>query len=181
MIVQALVTALLAGLFSGVILFALNERRERNKLLLEKAELAIEAYAKWTETLGRWPMTHYDMFFSDRSAGREAAQALWQEARDHYFRAQTLIGIYIPERSGVIANVAQATVNFMPMHKQASSASIANESAPASLSEAVDTFTKEFVEASGNGMHELLIAARHHARQEFIVRWPKLRRRAGSP
>ena len=63
MIVQALVTALLAGLFSGVVLFALNERRDRAKLMLEKTEAAIEAYAKWTETLGRWPMTHYDMFF----------------------------------------------------------------------------------------------------------------------
>lgn len=174
-IVQALVTALLAGLFSGIVLFALNERRDRTKTILEKTEAAIEAYSKWTETLSRWPMAHYDMFFADRAAGREAAQAIWREARDHYYRAQALIGIYLPERSGALASVSKVTVNFMQAHKEAATASAGNSPMPESLSGAITTFNTEFVEASGDGLNELLFAARQTARQQFIVRWPTVR------
>lgn len=169
MIVQALVTALLAGLFSGVVLFALNERRERTKLMLEKTEAAIEAYSRWTETLSRWPIAHYDMFIGDRDAGRDAAQQIWREARDHYFRAQALIGIYLPERSGAIGTVSEVTVRFMPAHREAASASVQNANLPASFNEAINNFTADFVEASGNGLNELLATARQHAGQQFIV------------
>lgn len=176
MIVQALVTALLAGLFSGVVLFALNERRERTKLMLEKTEAAIEAYSRWTETLGRWPIAHYDMFSGDRAAGREAAQQIWRESRDHYFRAQALIGIYLPERSGVIGSVASVTARFMPAHKEAASASVNNAALPEAFSDAIKAFTADFVEASGDGLSELLVTARQHASEQFIVRLPSFRR-----
>ena len=75
----------------------------------------------------------------------------------------------------MIANVAQVTMNFMPVHKEAVSASAANSPAPESLSPGVNAFTSDFVEASGNGMNDLLAAARRHARQQFIVRWPAIR------
>jgi hypothetical protein len=98
-LVQALVTALLSGLFSGAIMFALNERRDRRAQTLEKVEQLIEAYTEWTGHVGRWLMNHYDMFSQDdRESARKELDRIWLEAQTSYNKARLLQKIYLPAK-----------------------------------------------------------------------------------
>jgi hypothetical protein len=176
-IVQALVTALLAGLFSGLVVFALNERRDREKLLLEKAEQAVEAYADWADTLSNWPLAHFDMFRGEREEGREKTSEVWELSRTQFRRARMLIGIYLPEKRHVLGDLYAACNDMITLRPELSKASIANEEMPDHAKEKLTEYGKNIVRV-GQASVELLIGAAHsRAHSPFLIRKPTLWRR----
>lgn len=174
-LVQALVTALMAGVVSGVVLFGLNERRERQRLLMEKAEAAVDAYATWTETLQKFVVSHIGMFGADRPSGREKITALWGEATVQFARAHTLIGIYLPERLDALDRVSEANSQFMAHRAAMIEASFEAGPIPEEIKTLIGDAHRDVVAASREGRLSLIIAAGNHARGPFLVRGPTIR------
>lgn len=179
-IVQALVTALLSGLFSGAIIFALNERREREKLLLEKAELAVEAYSEWAETFSNWPITHFSMFSGDREAARAKSTQMWNDTRNQFRRAKVLIGIYLPEKTAVLGRMYAACEGLLDLRKDVINASIAGETMPEGAAAKLTVFGTALVKVSSESIDELIEAAQQRAHTPHLIRWPTLPRKAKS-
>lgn len=113
-IVQALVTALLSGLFSGAIIFALNERRDRTNLILTKVEVMLEHYFVWTELLSRLPVSHFDMFRGDRAEARETLNKLRDEAQAAFLKARLLQSVYLPAEGEAFMVVMRAERDLIP-------------------------------------------------------------------
>lgn len=171
-IMQALVTALLSGLFSGAILFALNERRDRQKLLLEKAELAVEAYSDWADTLSNWPILQFDMFKDDRAEGRRKADEHWKEARKQFIRARLLIGIYLPEQRGRLAELVAATNDFITFRRDLALDSINGKPLPPGASETITNTSTNIVRVGQDCVEKLLAAAQSRAHSPHLIRAP---------
>ncbi len=172
--VQALITALLSGLFSGAIIFALNERRERSKLYLDKAEAAIEAYADWVDELSHWPMVSIEMFIEDREVGRTKSYELWRSCRRKYRKAQALIGIYLPDQMQHVLSVSIVAQQFIASNKEAVNESVAGRAMPPGMSDAISVAMKDFVDAGAAGLNDMLAEARRTAKGPFLVRAPRL-------
>ena len=177
-IAQALVTALLSGLFSGAIIFALNERREREKLLLEKAELAVEAYGDWVDTITHWPVMHFEFFGADRSSGRNAANAEWKRAHAQFRRARMLIGIYLPKHVSVLQDVHSSLENYGKQIPHWMSASLKGDPTPDGMHELIDETCMRIIAAGRDGTTKLITAVSDQANSPFLVRWPPLLRLA---
>lgn len=113
-ILQALVTALLSGVFSGVILFGLNERRDRADARLKKVEEAIEAHHVWYSAA----LTYVEAFWAfglvskrdDAERELKIADANLQVAAA---KAGMLRGIYLPEASEAALIIMRALNDFI--------------------------------------------------------------------
>ena len=174
-IVQALVTALLSGLFSGAIVFALNERRDRQRLLLEKAELAVVAYSEWVEGIPNWIFAHHRIFGVDREAGRREALLGYTELTNKYHKASMLVAIYLPNEMDALIKTTASYHPFMETRSIAIDASSRGEAPPEGFSEQISSIAGAVITASYEGIRDLTLAAREQAHAPHIVRWPKLR------
>lgn len=173
-IVQALVTALLSGLFSGAIVFALNERRDRQRLLLEKAELAVVAYSEWVEDIPNWIFTHHRMFGADREAGRQEALAGYKELTTKYHKASMLVAIYLPNEMDALLKTTASYHPFMESRRLALAASDQGGAAPEGFSDHMSSIADAVIIASYEGIRDLTLAARRQAHAPHIVRWPNI-------
>ena len=171
-IVQALVTALLSGLFSGAIIFALNERRERQRLMLEKAELAIESYAAWTVEVPKWCLSHLEMFGGDRQAGRAKCIASYDAMRDAFSKARTLVWIYLPERKDALQRIHEAIDPLTKTRLAILKASQDGEPLPQDHLDLITKAGKDATLAGERGLRELIDDAHAHAKSPFLVRIP---------
>ena len=176
LLVQALVTALLSGLFSGAIMFALNERRDRANLLLSKIEEAISSYTRWVSLVSRWPQDHFDMFFDgERREGRERLSALWKDAEIELNRAKMLQEIYLPDEAQAFSIVVSTYQNFISLSGVLKQASIQNRPIPDGARETITELGVALVHAGHNGKARLYAAARRYAHAPFLVRLPQIR------
>ena len=174
-LVQALVTALLSGLFSGAIMFALNERRDRHNLILTKIEGAIEAYVEWTETISLWPNAHFNIFIEDdRQAARKALDSSYWEARKIELKARVLQEIYLPDQREAFDAVIASYHGFIDESRTIKVASIAGGPMPTDGNNAIGVTSVAMVQAAAEGRAMLFDAARKHAHAPHLVRLPKL-------
>lgn len=172
-LVQALVTALLSGLFSGAILFALNERRDRAHLLLNKIETIVDLYSLWIDQLTKWLMDHYDIFFEgEREKARLALQELWRSAEDTQRKARLLQEIYLPGEAVAFAGVTAAYKDFLQISGNLRLASLSNQPMPQDANEHIQKAGGAIVDAGQVGKLRLYAAARRHAHAPFLVRFP---------
>jgi hypothetical protein len=172
LVLQSVLTALLSGLFSGAIIFALNERRDRSALILRKTEEAIEAYQEWVEVISAWPLSHFDMFIGNREENRAKTRAIWDKARQSQQRATLLMAIYLPEKRNVIGKVVASYYPFIQASARIGQASISNEIFPEADKLAVTPTGAAIVEAGAKGLEELYEAARAHSASPFLVSMP---------
>lgn len=173
-LIQALVTALLSGLFSGAILFGLNERRDRVILHLAKIELSIEAYANWVETLSDLPSAHFDLFISDRS---EAAKAdisqLKLKAREEGRKARLLLEIYLPDEVNCYYKVMSAYKDVVNLSADLQIAAINGGPLPEGAPEKISAAAIAVSNAGAKGRDRLYGAARRYSQAPFIIRKPQ--------
>jgi len=105
-VAQALLTALLSGLFSGFVLFGLNERRDRSDFILRKTEEAIEAYNNLLAAAQEFVWSYWDFGtvgnFDAASAKRDLASRNYDLA---VAKARTLVAIYAPEHIQLVSEV----------------------------------------------------------------------------
>lgn len=172
LVLQAVLTALLSGLFSGAIIFALNERRDRSALMLRKTEEAIEAYQEWVEAISAWPLSHFGMFMGDREEGRAKTKTIFNEARRSQQRAQLLLAIYLPEKRNAMERVAASYYPFIKSSGRIIQASISGEEIPEADKVAITPTGSAILEAGRNGLEELYEAARAHSTGPYLVRLP---------
>lgn len=174
---QVLLTALLSGLFSGAIIFALNERRDRNAHQLAKIELTIEAYARWIDEVSEWPKAHYAMFLQDRVAGRQKVVDVWQSAQKHLLTAKVLQEIYLPDRSDSFSIVVDAYRDFIQFGADLQVNSVKGDQLSPDHAMVVSKTGVAIVNAGSVGRKLLVEAARQRAHAPFLIWLPQFRRK----
>lgn len=176
LLVQALVTALLSGLFSGAIMFALNERRDRSNVTLNKIESTVEVYALWTETLDSWLFKHYDLFLSDqRETARYEIARLLKDVNAARLKAKMLQEIYLPDESSALDSVLLIASNFAHTSRDLQISALNGEPLEKSGSDQISATALALVDAAHNGQQQLYAAARRHSQAPFLVAMPKFR------
>ena len=113
LIIQALFTALLSGLFSSLILFGLNERRDRSEARLKKIEEAIEAHHAWYEAAQDYLDVHWDY----GTTGNHAEAEKSRKAADVRLTATSakagmLRGIYLPGQQSAAVTIFKSLQGF---------------------------------------------------------------------
>jgi hypothetical protein len=177
LIIQAVATALLSGLFSGAILFALNERRDRRAIHLLKIESTIEAYLAWQQAIERWPVAHFRLF---KTGLLEVAQAdlgmLYKESSIYLNKTKVLIGIYLPEKRHLIGELLKSYADFIEVSRAIQTAAIEGKTFPFDQTEKINETGRKIIKAGSDGLDELLDAARSHAQAPYLVRLPRRKR-----
>lgn len=172
-LVQALVTAILSGLFSGAVIFALNERRDRDSMLLRKTEEAIEAFIEWSTCLEVYPSAHMSLFISGNfKACNDRLDMLWEKSYAASNKARMLIAIYLPDQLHVMTEFAQSYQDFMVQSGTAKSLAVAGKPAPADFLQLVNEAGEAIVKAGSRGAAQLAAAGRARAHGPYLVRWP---------
>lgn len=172
LIAQAVLTALLSGLFSGAVIFALNERRDRQKLLLDKAEAATEAYVEWIDEISNWPILHFRNFDADRDAGREEVNEHWKLAHRKYRKARLLIGAYLPSHLKVVDSVHVEVQAFARNLPRWANASVNGEPMPPDMAKAINESCERIVQQGTEGFSTLIAAVGSQANSPHLVRIP---------
>lgn len=166
-IVQAVITALLSGVFSGFVLFALNDRRDRTSRRLSKLEEASEALYEWAEGMVAYAQSGYDL-----AAGR-LTDAQWDERMQPVFdlalrncaRAETLIGVYAPTMVHVLDYVRHPLRDALTKLSECRKAAPKPGGPDAKLLDAMTKDNIAIVRGRQRGMNELAIYCRMLANQ----------------
>jgi hypothetical protein len=169
-VAQALLTALLSGLFSGFVLFGLNERRDRSDFILRKTEEAIEAYNALLASAQEFIWIHWDY----GTAGNYAAASLKRDAakRDldlSIAKSRTLIAIYAPAHIQLVKNVTTVLGKFAPSAAEIIQGSIRGELYEEQRFAVIGKTALELVDA-GDKASGIYRAARAIAHRPFILR-----------
>jgi len=170
---------LLSGLVSGILLFALQERRERNALLLSKAEAAVEAYVAWADSVLAWPQAHFDLFtpyLDQRGPARDNLRRIWTEASRNGARAQMLIHIYLPEQISAIAALILAYQSWFATSSELQTQSIRGDAPPDNLGDLIGAAGSAII--AGTKTPQLYGAARGLVHSPFLVDRARFRRKA---
>ncbi|WP_218016224.1 hypothetical protein [Sphingomonas asaccharolytica] len=172
-------TVLLSGLVSGILLFALQERRERNALLLSKAEAAVEAYVAWADSVLAWPQAHFDIFtpyLDQRAPARDNLKRVWTEANRTGARAQMLIHIYLPEQTGAISSLILAYQAWLATSTELQNQSLRGAPPPDNLGDIIGAAGTAII--AGIKTAQLYGAARSLVHSPFLVDRARFRRKA---
>lgn len=173
---QALLTALLSGVFSGGILFGLTERKERRQELLQKAEAALEAYMRWSEALSRYPNMHYDLFGEPdkRGEARAKLEEAWTSIEDLGITARLLILVYLPNQYCAYTDVINSFRGFFHISADIKKASILKQPLSAEGDEQIRAINVAVAHSRFSGTDLLVEQVRRTAQAPHIVRWPPL-------
>lgn len=182
---QALLTALLSGLFSGFVLFGLNERRDRSDFILRKTEEAIEAYNTLLATGQDFVWAHWDFGtegnYPAASAKRDIAKRDFDLA---IAKARTLIKIYAPDHINLVSTVTDTMGKFAPSANEIIQASIRGELYDEKRFSILGKTALELVDA-GKKADGIYMSARGIAHRPFVLRtyrpWLLLRRAKSTP
>lgn len=112
---QALLTALLSGVFSTALTFGLNERRDRRQAMLAKVEDAATAYLDYYHSVATWISTHLEVM-RNPEIGHTAAvklEEMWIKLLADQKRANLLIRAYAPTHSEIIIDLTESYTPFI--------------------------------------------------------------------
>ncbi len=169
-VAQALLTALLSGLFSGFVLFGLNERRDRSDFILKKTEEAIEAYNTLVAAAQEFVWVHWDF----GTAGNYSVANLKRDSAKRDLglataKARTLISIYAPEHINLLNNVTGPMGRFARPAEAIIQASIRGELYDEERFAVLGKTAIELIDAA-NKADGLYGSARAIAHRPFILR-----------
>ena len=103
-VLQALLTALLSGLFSGVVLFGLGERRDRMEAKLKRCEDLYIAVLEWFEKSDKYYAAAWDLAFNVDSREFGAKQdVVWNEMLLCNSRVNMLTSMFFPHLTYIIS------------------------------------------------------------------------------
>lgn len=117
-IVQALMTALLSGLFSGAVLFGLNERDKRFEQSIVRHEELFVAFAIWCEAIDDYMATVWDYAQKNRDVFKDSAknQALFKKTQEAHLKVRLLTEMFLPSLHGISAPVHAYLTKFVPIY-----------------------------------------------------------------
>lgn len=181
-VAQALMTALLSGLFSGFVLFGLNERRDRSDFLLRKIEETIEAYNAFLLTAQEFVWVYWD--FAPKGSYEAASikrDTLKKDLDKATSKARTLMKIYTPDQMHLFNRVAKILGVFAEPSAKIIHASLNDQGYDAARYEVIPTTSMALVDV-GKATDSLYDEARAIAHRPFILRayrpWPFAPRRS---
>lgn len=113
-LLQALLTALLSGLFSGAVLFGLNEKRDRAEGRLRKIEEAIEAHNSWYMAFQEYLESYWGFgTLGNHDAAEQARKMASAKLDAAAAKAAMLRGIYLPEAIPAALKIMQSYRDFV--------------------------------------------------------------------
>ena len=175
-VAQALMTALLSGLFSGFVLFGLNERRDRSDFLLRKIEDTIEAYNDFLLATQEYIWVYWDYAlkgsYDAASIKRDAAKRSLDKANS---KARTLMKIYTPKQMHLYNRVTKTLGEFAEPSAKIIQASLKDEGYDQARYEIIPKASFAIV-AAGKAADGMYDEARAIAHRPFVLRayrpWP---------
>jgi hypothetical protein len=180
LILQALFTALLSGLFSGLILFGLNEKRDRAEARLKKVEDAIEAHHAWYDAAMQYIDSHWAFGFHDN---HDEAERLRTEADRRLVaaaaKANMLRGIYMPGQQVAAITILTCLRDFAEKGRDIRQGSIEKRPYEAARFEPIRTVSLAMIQ-SVRQAEEMYDVARAIANRPLLLRryrLPKIRPR----
>lgn len=172
--VQALLTALLSGVFSGAIIFAFNERKERRDKLLDKAEAAVEAYLEWGRAVSEFPYQHFKLFES-ADGRRDVAvdlNAEWDRILALQHKAMMLVSVYLNGKVAVITEVSQTFRPFIDMREEMMMLALNGGYITPPMGDMITRSSARIRAITNKGAQTLLVDLRKLAHAPYLVRLP---------
>jgi hypothetical protein len=176
-ILQTLIAALLSGMISAMLIFALNERRDRTAFLLQKAETAAAAYTEWYESIPKLLSDHYELFFplpEDRKRANDNIAIQYREIGAKSAKSQMLIHIYLPAELSAVSELLKAYSEILQYSNILRTAYLNNKPAPADMHEKIGELGISLVKAGSTGQALLYNAANKMAYKPHLIRLPNM-------